>query len=964
MSNIYNISSSCCFVETLAQKLLNEYADTKLDLAKTLILLPNRRACRSLAEAFVRLQGMKPTLLPQMRAIGDVDEDEILFNNALNNDSLLSIPPAISSLERTLLLTRLIISRHKEFGLENVSLAQACSLAQELGSLFDNVAMRNLDWNNLQNIVPENYAAHWQETLKFLSIISHYWPDILAERGMIDTVNRRESLMQKQCRLWQATSPQQRIIIAGTTGVSPAMKEFVRTILLLPYGEVYLYGLDKILDEDSWNCIDECHPQYELKQLLEYLQISRESIPDLITPRNFAREQLISEIMRPAVCSDKWLDLSSHLNIEGLDGLHLIETTNTREEALSIALIMRKTLETPTQTVALVTPDRNLARRVCGELSRWNIIVDDSAGIPLNQTPWGIFIRLIAATALNSRSKEQFLALLKTNLLTCSQSVTTIRHLAEQIDKNLWRLKINDESAQNFLDQILNALTPLNDLFNQDTVSFYDILCQHIALAEKLSSTNDSTSDMTLWKNDDGQAGASFISELLDKSEILGDISPDDYPDILEKLMSGVMVRNTTKTHPRIKILGPLEARLNHYDIIIIGGCNEGTWPQTPSVDPWMSRPMKHDFGLSQPEQQIGVTALDFANLLGAQTIYLTRSQMNDGAQTVKSRWWMRLTTILQALHFDHTQIYDKYFSELSKKIDCPTKTSSFHPNPPAPCPPLNLRPKRLSASAIERLMRDPYSVFAKYILNLEPLDELDAIADQSDFGNLVHKVLEDFANTYPQEFPQNAREILLKLGKQAFSAANFSADKMAFWQPKFQQIVEWIITQESSYRQQISHIYSEIWGNLFLEDPEFGRFEIYAKADRVDRTTDGKYNIIDYKTGRARSAKEIRTGYAPQLPIEALIAKNGGFTNLPPAEINRLMYWKLNDKVIDINSEIDQILASTKQHIIDIIKYFSQPRSVYLSRPNPKHVPEYSDYEHLARVKEWSVQDDGDAID
>lgn len=960
MSDIYNISSSCCFVETLAQKLLKDCADNELDLVRILIFLPNRRACRSLAEAFVRLQGMQPTLLPQMRAIGDASEDEILFNSSQDVDYFLNLPPAITPLERTLLLAKLIMSRQGEFGLENISPAQACGLAQELGSLLDNVAMRGLDWHNLQNIVPDEYAAHWQETLKFLTIITEHWPNILAERNMTEAVNRRDTLILKQCELWQNNPPQQRVIVAGTTAVSPAMKELVRTVYQLPLGEVYLAGLDKVLDDDAWDIIDETHPQYEIKQLLEYLKVARTSVIDLVPPHNNQREKLISEIMRPASCSDQWRNLSSSLTPQGVSGIHLMESESIREEALSIAMLIRDTLEKPEQTIALVTTDRNLSRRVCGELTRWDIVVDDSAGTPLNQTAWGIFMRLIAEVSANVSSKSAFLALLKQNLLQY-QSVPDTRKLAEKIDKNLWRLKENNETAQSFLNQVTAEMDSLIKIFQQSSKPFNEILKQHILLAETLSSPQNDCENIPLWSGDDGQSAAAFISELLDKSNLIGDINPSDYLGIFEKLISNIMVRNTTPTHPRIKILGPLEARLNHYDTIIIGGCNEGTWPQNVTVDPWMSRPMKRDFGLNQPEQQIGVTALDFALLLGADNVYLTRSQMNNGAQTVKSRWWMRLTTVLQAININPQLLLDNYFIKLAKKIDQPEAQDCVSIKPPAPNPPLYARPQKLSASAFEKLMRDPYSVFAEYILKLKPLDELETSADQSDFGNLVHKVLDEFAKEYPQKFPQNAKDILRSKGEQAFNESDFSEDKLAFWRPKFTQIVDWIVAQESNYRQQISEIKSEIWGKMFFDETDMGKFEIYAKADRVDLTKDGKCNIIDYKTGRARSVKEVKTGYAPQLPIEALIANNGGFTDIPPVDVEELMYWKLGDKIISITGEIDKLLDSTKQHIIEIINRFADPKTCYLSRPNPKHVPEYSDYEHLARVKEWSIRDEGD---
>lgn len=961
MSQIYNIPSSCCFVDCLAQKLLNDCSGNQLTLADIIILLPNHRACRSLADAFVKIQGMKPTILPQMRAIGDVDEDEILLGTANQSALLSELPAAITPLERTLLLAKLIMSRYREFGLENISFSQSCQLAQQLGILLDNVALRNLDWQNLQNIVPDEYAAHWQETLNFLKIITKYWPDILSERSVIDIATHRNRLLQQQCRTWQEFPPQQKIIIAGTTAVSPIMKELVQTVLNLPDSEIYLSGLDKFLDDESWDCIDESHPQFEIKQLLDFLKISRNNIPNLIPPHNLMREQLISEIMRPSICTDKWHHINSYIDASALSGIHLMECNNIREEALSIALLIRHEIEKPSQTVALVTPDRNLARRVCSELQRWDINVDDSAGIPLNQTSWGIFIRLVAKVAANSGDKNQFLSLLKNHLMSQYVDTPTCRQIAERIDKIIWRSQQSDNIANEFLNQITSVLQPLFDLFAKETINFNAILQHHIKICEILSSTPDKKIDMPLWRGDDGKIGADFIAELLQKSSLIDDIAPKDYIEILETLMSNIMVRSTSRSHPRIKILGPIEARLNHYDTIIIGECIEGIWPQSPQADPWMSRPMKRQFGLNQPEQQIGVTALDLSNLLGAKNIYLTRSQTNDGAQTVKSRWWMRLITVVQALNLPTTSLYDQYFTKLSNLIDTPAPDEITKISPPAPTPPLEARPRKFSASAIEKLMRDPYGVFAEYILKLKPLDDLEHQPDQSDFGNLVHSVLEKFTKLYPHQLPQNANEILNSLGNDAFAEANFPPDKIAFWLPKFQQIIKWFISVESDYRQQISQTQSETWGCSSYNIQSAGEFEIYAKADRIDCTIDGKYNIIDYKTGRARSAKEVKTGYAPQLPLEAIIANNGGFTGLPSAKINQLMYWKLGDKIINIDTDIDKLLTNTEQHLFDIITRFSDPDTGYISRPNPKHVPEYSDYEHLARVKEWSVKDEGE---
>ena len=379
---LYNISASNSFADELAGRLLREYAGNPLALSEVLILLPNRRACKTMAEAFVRLQGMRPTLLPRLLPIGDVEEDELVLSGQGAAAGMLETAPAIDPIERMMLFMRIILSRPQQFGTEAISLSQACFLAQELGRLIDTVNNENLDFANLRNLVPEEYAGHWQETLKFLEIITAYWPQILLERGVVDASERKNRLILKQAQIWAEVRPERRIIAAGTTATFPAMRELVRVVAGLPNGEVVLCGLDKFLDRESWDKIDETHPQFELKALLDYLGAGRDEVA------NPEREKLLSEVMRPAVTSDKWRRLEAGMiSSKGADGVRLLSCADIRKEAAAIAAIMREVLETPEKTAALITPDRNLARRVAAELERWNIKVDDSAGRPLARQP-------------------------------------------------------------------------------------------------------------------------------------------------------------------------------------------------------------------------------------------------------------------------------------------------------------------------------------------------------------------------------------------------------------------------------------------------------------------------------------------------------------------------------------------------------------------------------------------------
>lgn len=956
MGKIFNVSSSNCFVEVLAQKLLGDYKDDLLELSNVLILLPNRRAQRTLSDAFVKLKGMAPTLLPQMRAIGDVSEDEIMLNGYGVQDEFLKLPAVIDANERTLLFVKLIMSRYKDFGLEKISLSQACSLALDLGGLIDKAQMYELDWSNLSNLVPEEYAEHWQETLKFLEIITQYWPSILNERGVIDASERKNKLIEIQSNIWKRHKPTQRIIIAGTTAVSPSMKKLVKTVLELENGEIWLAGLDKDLEEDAFKIIDETHPQYELKQLLDYLKIARTDVKDVAERLNKHREKLISEIMRPAETSDKWLNAGEVIDNEAFNGIKLVECDDLRIEATTIATMIREALEENEKTIALVTPDRVLARRVACELQRWNIDVDDSAGVPLSLTQWGIFIRLCAGACLPSASKEIILALMKHKNFAIGENKTKVEAWVNNLDKVLWRKKENSTDAQNLIDAFYKKAETFMNIMNDKRAMLKDILREHISLAESFCGDDILSGSEKLWVGDDGQSGADFMASLIAKADVLGEIETEEYLRFLETIMSSVMVRSKRKTHHRVRILGPMEARLNHYDKIILGSFNEGIWPVSPKADPWMSRPMKKDFGFEAPEKQIGVLALDFANLLGAKNVCITRAKINSGTPTIKSRWLMRFETILQAMGYDKKYLTDNNIVKTALLADKEENINKIEA--PCPKPPVDARPRKVSASSFEKLLRDPYGFYAEYILKLKPLEDLNKEEDMRDFGNLVHNVLEEFNKRYPSNIPDSAADILIEMGKHAFEKNNFKKEKTAFWLPKMEKMMQWVAEEEKRYRNTVRQVMNEVKGKVYIEDLPNGRFEIFARADRIDKLVGGGLNIIDYKTGSARTKTEVKKGYAPQLPIEAMIAIDGGFENIKEDDVNSLMYWKLGDKIITINEDLDEILAKTKSHIVEVLNLFDFETTGYLSRPNPKAVPEYSDYEHLARVKEWSVID------
>ena len=418
---IYNINAGASFVDVLACRYLEEYKNNPEGLADVLFLLPNRRACQGLAAAFVRQNGLTPTILPQMKPISEADEDEVILTSDV--EILENLPPAVDATDRVLQFTKLI-SKKSSLGLDKMSLAQAYALAQNLAELMDMVYNEQLDFAKIENLVGGEYAEHWQQTVELLQIITQNWPDILAQNGKTDAVVRRNLLLSAEIDYWQRTQPERRIVVAGTTAAFPVLKQLVQTVADLPNGEVYLYGLDKYLSDADWEKIDENHPQYELKELLEFLGITRETVTDVAEFPFTVREKIVAETMRPAETSAAWRALREQpMAQEDFSHIKLVNCDDMRQEAQAIALIIRHTLETPEKTAVLVTMDRNLSRRVVSELQKWNIVANDSAGKPLSLSPIGIYLQLICRY-VESGTDTALIALLKHPFTNCGYKIS------------------------------------------------------------------------------------------------------------------------------------------------------------------------------------------------------------------------------------------------------------------------------------------------------------------------------------------------------------------------------------------------------------------------------------------------------------------------------------------------------------------------------------------------------------
>lgn len=996
---IYNIPSECSFADGLAEGLWRRADRDPPTLGQGIVLVPHRRAGRVLAEAFLRLGQGRAMLLPEIRAVGDVDEDEPFGDTAfaLEAETGDDCPPAISELRRQLLLTRLVMrylsSTSGRASRPSASPDQAARLAMELARLLDQMQTEGISFKALAGLVPDEHARHWRQTLDFLLIAREFWPRLLEEEGAVDPAVRRDRMLGDLCDRWTRTPPRRQITIAGSTGTVPATARLMAVVARLPAGAVVLPGLDMALDDASWRAVgsDSAHPQHALSLLLKRLDVERPAVsswlPNVVSPPESARTRLLREAMRPAETTDRWRELSkSDIDPSALAGLTLIECASVQEESGVIALAMREALETEAQTCALITPDRALARRVKSELRRWAIEVDDSAGQPLADTPSFAFWRLTGAMVAGGLAPVPLLAALKHPLARGGLAPGVFRRRVRLLERLVLRgprprpgidgllsalerettdtarrETINDGRA---LVTWLGALAPTFRNFEatiaNPTIALQEILLAHNDLAESLAATEWDDGTSTIWAGDAGEQAAAFLADLYAVARDWPEMNGGDYVALLDALLDDKVFRPRHGAHPRLAILGPLEGRLQTYDRVLLGGLNEGVWPPETTADPWLSRPMRSALGLPLPEVRIGQSAHDFVQACGAAEVIITRSERVGGTPTVPSRWLLRIQSVLDALDAPNLLRGNDLNADWrgwQTRLDAAERVTRLAP--PRPRPPVSARPRSFSVTQIGTWQRNPYAIYARRILNLRALDPLDGEPGAADRGNLIHDALDGFINTGPISDPDQALSALFDHGRQAFEAVIDHPAVWAFWWPRFERIAAWFIATEAKRAPSLAASYSEIRGEIELPGL-LGPVKLSAIADRLDRRADGLWTIIDYKTGVVPRRSEVDTGLAPQLPLEALILRRGGFGDLPSGETASLDYWRLTGgepagEMRAHDQNVDTLVEEAEAGLRRLIEAFDRQETPYLAVPDPDLAPRYDDYGHLARVKEWS---------
>ncbi len=988
----FSIPSGRSFLDDLAEGLCTALTD---ELPTATILTPTRRGARAMARAFSQRARGGALLLPQIRAIGDLDEGEPPFD--LENLGL-DLPVAITPLRRRFELAKLVSEHYPEYGGHAIRTRRALDLADSLASFFDSLALEEIDAvdklddlvsdRDAEQYVLEGWAEHWQISARFLNVAVREWPKRLADLNLSDPSRRQVVLIRRLIDQWADHPPVTPLVLAGSTGSAPSTADLSHLVAGMPKGAVVLPGLDLSLPDAVWAQIEESHPQNTMKRLLDRHGVTRAQVhtwPASLEAgrRNAARRRLLNEALRPAEATKDWLQIdllrpeARDTLEEGLTGLHEIETARDEEAASVIALLMREVIDTPDRVAALVTPDITLARRVAARLSRWGLQPDSSAGEPLSNTLAGRFLTDLFALIERPHDPVQLLGFFNNPLCRFADH-KGLRKLekdalrgatpnsADDITAILKGAHTPGPEAIALWADYLDAMAPVREGLPGD---LGEAITLFVELAQGLATASD-----VLWTGAPGACASQLLSELIREGAGVAVADTRETGDILRYMMAQAKVRTGGNIHPRLLILGAIEARLVKADRLILAGLEEGVWPQAPEIDPFLSRPLREKLGLPPPERRTGLSAHDFVQAASAPEAYLITRHRREGEPQVASRWLWRLQTLCAGARVPIAKA--ETYLHWARALDCGLKTRPPSLKPatrPSPRPPVAARPATLPVTDIETWVRDPYAIYAKRILRLKPMDRANEPVEARQRGTAIHRSLERFASE--EVLGDEGVRRLTNLLEDELVATHLSPAQMALQRPLLASMAQGVVTFETERRQARPRLHIEQAGALVLKTAA-GEFTLTAKADRIEVREDG-IDVLDFKTGNPPTADQVRKGFNPQLTLTAAMIERGAFEGIASngggRDIGDLLYVRVApDKTTPKTAVAKGETAAGLAHAaLDRLKHridtFSQVSKPYLSWVAPlKARTRGGDYDHLARLYEWDVlgDDDGGAAD
>ncbi|MAR78810.1 MAG: double-strand break repair protein AddB [Rhodospirillaceae bacterium] len=979
--NTFHISPNLDFIDSLAQGLKARFPNSR-ELNKLIIFLPTKKSTIRFIKALINQFQIDTTMLPKIFSLGDLSFNDVELVSKIDNLESKTIRKNInllaSEVNRSILLSKLIFRWKQYQGQEEEGLENIIELSEQLGNLLDESDINQFNKNIFREIIPNDLSIHWRDIENFLNIIMESWPKIAKENGILSKADNYFYIIDSLIQSWKKERPQSHIIIAGSTGSVPVTRKLIKFISGLPYGIIVIPGLDKYLDENSWSYINETHPQYNIKLLLSELNVDRESISDWHQQQFTAsndKSLLASELMRPLETINYWNDLiipdSTYRNI------YRFSYSSETQEARAISIIIREEYINTKKTIALITANNSLSRRVMHDLKRWKVCINNNINKNLINTIEGNFILIVAKFLEEKFSIINLLALLKHQLSFHKNELMISAWLVE-LEKeylrkpfiinsiehivNLIKKKINDSSNASFINKekkiklwIIDVLITISNFrknFHKSENKLHDLYRINTELAVWMNSKIDLdyNEEMDKKENHNLKEINHQLNNILVDTLDTDFINRNNYSEFLERILNLAVDERKKNNISRVNIWTPFESRLHKADIVILSDLNEDSWPSTKETSPWLSSSIRKKLGVNIDQKKISLLAHDFSQCFCSSELYITRSIMKNRKQVPPSRWLVRLNQLMGVQRV-HEKNKEEEISNILFKADRPNIYKKTYP--PRPCPPVSCRPRILSVSDIDILINNPYALYVKKILGIKPLEPLYYKPDIRKQGEFIHKALDIFLKRVTKNFAEPTVELLLEIGLNVLGSKINDPVIGSIWWPRFEEISEWFVDNQKGIFK--NKVISEEMGSYFFRT-EFGNFELKGKADRIQILDDGSLDIVDYKITSSPSRSEIEKGIKPQLQLLGLIAESGGFENLNAGKVSSLSYLSLsssNNRGFN-NLENYRILMNDAEiGLKKLVLKFEETETPYLFNPWLS-TNIYEEYKQLSRQELW----------
>ncbi|WP_341791290.1 RecB family exonuclease [Rickettsia endosymbiont of Gonocerus acuteangulatus] len=664
---------------------------------------------------------------------------------------------------------------------------------------------------------------------------------------------------------------------------------------------------------------------YKLKLLLEEIAKTKTS----------RKQVILAGIFKPDSFFKKY---EEELQIIKYDKIKLVrnniyyyEPADIYEEADQIAHICQQNAD---KKIAIVINNDKLKRIYCNYLDKYGIVFEDLIGNDLKLTNVSSLLIAIINILCNNFDLKLLFLLLKNPLINCTnvqklELLLSGKNRFISSPKYLLQLQFDSEELKIYCYNLVDIL------FATKPYTIKDMLVLSKEIAQEILPE--------IWEKEGGAELLEFLNNLIEFSGSIN-VSIKDFPKIFTLLLSSIKYYKNIES--KIVIGSPEELALSRFDLVILPHFNSDNWDAAATTHPYLSKEAKQILNIDYDEINPQIYSNYFDLLLQNEEVIILNAKKYAGKLSTPCNLFLKLQNVIL-----NKSVIPRLDRGISGVIFLDSATNTRNDIEPAAHN--TFFPNILSVTDIETLIRNPYGFYAKKILKLWTQDKIWEEPKISDFGNFIHKVLEEYSKNYDQQNMLDKQQALLNIGNNILHSTILPTYTKKTWQIKLTLLSKAFILFDMERRKNCQKIYFEIKGELNLNIAG-QNIKIIGIADRIEINKSNRITILDYKTGTIPTKKEIELGLSPQLIIESLMILENGFNICHSRESGNpvkdiiIAYVKITStepyvQTTEISLSMET-LDKHKQGLIRLLEHYVTNKSFVYDLDMSK----YNDYLHL----------------